>query len=407
MNAARDEACPIGDGQIMSIGEFRERVAHALEQAWASRSLRIAVPSIFAALVAVFLWGQFSKLSGDARPESAPQQGVVSLTAEQQRNANVSVAPIARRPLREVFRAPGEVQTNGYTAGIVAPRVTATVVARNAQLGDTVKQGQPLVTLYSQDVAEAQSAYMLASSSLARLTRIRAVIAEQQIDEARAKVQEAHGRLESYGLTDNEISQIAREGLGRNHPGHFAMVSPAGGKIIEDNFKVGDVVEAGKALFQIADLRDVWIEGHVSPLIAPKLAGTGARVLSGDSAYAAQIVQQHDTVDETTRTVGVRLKLSNPDRSLRPGQFVDIEFYGAPQNVLAIPAGAVLRNAAGHSVIFVRQPDGAFQERPVKVLFIAGTQAAVEGVAAGTPVVTGGAFFVMSEAAKAGFGEDE
>jgi hypothetical protein len=46
-------------------------------------------------------------------------------------------------------------------------------------------------------------------------------------------------------------------------------------------------------------------------------------------------------------------------------------------------------------------------ERPVKVLFTSGDRTAIRGLAAGTPVVTSGAFFVMSEAAKASFGEDE
>jgi len=385
----------------------RVQLKRAVQTAHASRAIRTGV-----LLLLVIIAGTALLLAGGSEPHQAgtaatSQDDGVRLTREQQDNANVTVAPIRRMPLRPTFRAPGEVQTNGYTAGIIAVRVTATVVSRAAQLGDTVTKGQALITLYSQDVAAAQSAYLLAQRNLARLTRIKAVIAEQQLDEARAKRQEARGRLESYGLTSMEIAALSAKGLGNDHAGQFVLSAPVDGTIIEDNFKVGDVVEAGKPLFQVADLTDVWVEAHVSPTVAPKLAGPDARVIVGDETYPAQIVQIHDTVDETTRTVGIRLKLENGVRALRPGQFVDVELYGPAERVLSVPMAAVLRNAAGHWVVYARTKAGAFVERSVKVLFTANDRTAVDGVAPGTPVVTRGAFFVMSEAAKASFGEDE
>ena len=385
----------------------RVRLTRAIHDVFAQCAFKIAAPVVL--LVAIGAVALFS-MRHEQRPASTltPDQpdGVV-LTQAQQDNANIAVRPLARTALRQIFRAPGEVQTNAYTAGIIAVRVTATVVSRAAQLGDRVTKDQALITLYSQDVAAAQSAYLLAQRNLARLTRIKAVIAEQQLDEARAKRQEARGRLESYGLTSKEIAALSTKGLGNDHAGQFVLSAPATGTIIEDNFKVGDVVDAGKPLFQIADLKDVWVEAHVSPAIAPQLAGSDARVMAGDTAYTAKIVQTHDTVDETTRTVGVRLKLDNADRALRPGQFVDVELFGPDKKVLNLPTSAVLRNAAGRWVVYVRTKSGAFAERPVKVLFAANGRTAIDGLAAGTPVVTSGAFFVMSEAAKASFGEDE
>lgn len=390
----------------MFIDNFCTRAARVISTLRSQRSVRFA--AVFFVLGAVALGVALSGRPG-AEPEDANMAKTdgIALTDEQQKAAEIEVEPIHATPMRQIFRAPGEVQTNNYTTGIVAARVTATVVSRAARLGDAVQQGQSLITLYSQDVADAQSAYLLAQRNLSRLVRIREVIAEQQVDEARAKMQEAKGRLESYGLTASDIAALKAKGLENIQTGQFVLSTPAAGTVIEDNFKVGDVVEAGKPLFQVADLKDVWVEAHVSPDIAAKQAGEDAKVIAGDATYGAQIIQKHDTVDETTRTVDIRLKLDNSARTLRPGQFVDVELYGPPQDVLNLPTSAVLRNAAGHWVVFVHIRTGVFVERPVKVLFTSGDRTAIQGLAAGTPVVTSGAFFVMSEAAKASFGEDE
>jgi multidrug efflux pump subunit AcrA (membrane-fusion protein) len=129
--------------------------------------------------------------------------------------------------------------------------------------------------------------------------------------------------------------------------------------------------------------------------------------MSGETVRNATIVQTRDTVDEATRTVGVRLQMRNPDGALRPGQFVDVELFGSKAPVLNLPTAAVLREASGRWVVFAQRADQSFEAVPVKVLYAAGERTAVAGIARGTRVVTSGAFFVMSEGARASFGEED
>jgi len=352
------------------------------------------------ALVSAALWLLRPSKEQAAEPEK-PSSGIV-LSAEQQRAAGITVAPLRASPLPRVYRVPGEVKANDYTAGIVSPRVTATVVSRRAKLGDRVEKGQILVTLYSQDVASAQSDYLLAQRNLARMTRLKDVVARQLIDEAVVKAQEARGRLQSLGLTEREIGSLGSSGLGQ-----FTLTASQSGAIIEDNFRVGDVVDAGKTLFQIANLSGVWIEAAVSPAILPQIESSDATVMSGETVRIATIIQKRDTVDEATRTVGVRLQMLNPDGALRPGQFVDVELFSSKAPVLNVPTASVLREASGRWVVFAMRADGSFEAVPVQVLYAAGERTAISGVALGTRVVTSGAFFVMSEGAKASFGEED
>lgn len=339
----------------------------------------------------------------EAEGEHAEEAVGVVLTPEQRLGGGVMVAPLQAMPLPRVFRATGEVRSNDYTTGIVGPRITATVNSRSAILGDRVTVGQPLVTLYSMEMAEAQGAFLLAQRNLERFESLRDIVAGQQIDEATVKRQEARGRLESYGLTASQISTLVERGFTNNTIGQFVLTAPQGGTITKDEFRVGDVVEAGRALFEIANLQNVWIEAHVSPALLPEMTSEKGLIVSGNLTREAIVVQRRETVDEATRTVGVRLEADNSDGALKPGQFVDVELYGATEPVLAVPSEAVQRNPDGDWAIYVENADGSFAAHEVDVLYAVDDQTAIAGIPAGTRIVTSGAFFLASEAAKAGF----
>jgi RND family efflux transporter MFP subunit len=376
------------------------------ERKAASPRLLITTAGVALLTIAAVLWFAWPRAEELPAPEM-PERGALHLSAAQMQAAGITVEPIRKGPLAHLIRAPGEVQSNAYTTSVVAPRVPATVIGRSAMLGDAVRKGQALVTLYSEDMAEAQGALLLAQRNLDRVQRLKDVVAGREIEEATVQRQQALGRLESYGLTPAQIAALAGKGLDNAAIGQFTLTAPRDGTITRDEFHAGDVVEAGALLFEIAQLGDVWVEAHVSPALLPQVTGDTARVQSGTLAREARIVQRRETVDEATRTVGIRLAIDNADRAFTPGAFVDVELRGAPQEVLSLPTEAVLRDASGAWVVFAEDGTGALDARPVTPLFVSGGRTAIAGIAEGTRVVTNGAFFVMSEASKASFGEEE
>ena len=340
----------------------------------------------------------------DIAAEAAPATAGVTLTPQQIAAGGIMVEKLEPRPLPRVIRAPGEVKANEYTANLVSPRITATVVARHARLGERVSKGQPLVTLFSVDVAEAQSAYVLAEQEFARLERVgRDIVAGQQYDAAVIKRQEARGRLESYGVTPTDMAALDGQGLGGGKVGQFDLAAAQAGIIITDDFRIGEVIDAGKTLFEIADPSVVWVEARVSPELAAEIAGQTGKITAGEWTREARMLQVRDVLDEATRTIGVRLEVRNQDRKLKPGQFVDVELYGRAQSVLALPTESVLRNPDGDWAVFLETGPGTFQSKEVEVSYAAGDLTVISGLEAGSRVVTKGAFSIMSEAAKAGF----
>jgi RND family efflux transporter MFP subunit len=345
--------------------------------------------------------------------EQEPQvaTGHIVLNAEQRRAAGIVVSPLTMASLPPIIRAPGEVRTNDYITKVVGPRITATVVTRHAKLGDVVTAGRVLVTLYSQDMAEAQSVFVLAERDLARYRSLNAnaAIAQKDLDSALSKRQELYGRLLSFGLTAPQIASLSRKGLANATTGKFDLVAPIAGTVTKDEFREGEVIvvdKDSKPLFEITDPKNIWVEARVAQSMARSIGGSEARVIAGDHTKTAHIVQVGATMDEATRTVLVRLAVDNSDLLLRPGQFVDVELLGSSGPVLTVPTNAVLRDLSGNWVVYVESKDGAFQAKRVILRYASGDRSAIDGLAVGTRIVTAGAFFVHSEAQKSSFAEE-
>ena len=346
--------------------------------------------------------GEEGEGEGHAESESAAE--AKPLTPEQMQEAGIVVEPITMQPLPKRFRAPGEVRLNNYTSSIVSPRIGGTVVQRHVTLGARVKKGDPLLRLFSAEMVEAQSAFILAVQEFSRVKDLgRDVISGRRYDEARIKLQETRTRLETYGLTAQQIDALASAGTAGPTAGEFDLIAMQDGVIVAEDFRVGEVVEPGKMVIEIGDGKTVWIEARVSAEVAAQIEGKAARFFIGENGFDATLVQIDPKLDEATRTIGVRLEAADPDGRLKPGIFVDVHLYGAATPVLSVPTEAVLRSPDGDWAVQVEQSAGVFKPQEVEVLYAVGDRTAISGLAEGTRVAVKGAFFIAAEAAKGGF----
>lgn len=358
---------------------------------------------------AFLVWGDTPRPAAPTRDEPVRQEAEagIGLTPQQRQAAGIVVEPLREQPLARAFRAPGEVRANDYTTYVVASRIGATVIRRHASLGDRVRKGQVLITLFSAEMAEAQSAYYLAERDYARYSQLGTrSISAMQIEQANAKRHEARGKLESFGLPPAEIAAIAQHGMPAGRTGQFQLLAQRDGKITLDDFRAGQVVESGKALFEISDTSRLWVEARVSPVQASEIASKLARVFVDGRARPGNVIQIGDRLDEATRTIGVRIEIDNADGHLKPGQFVDVELEAKARPVIAVPTAAVLRDSGGDWTVYVETARNRFVPRKVQLLYGTGGNSVISGIAAGTPVVITGAFFVRSEGEKASFGEE-
>lgn len=337
--------------------------------------------------------------------EEGHGDGTVSLSPEQMKMADIQVTTLQLQTVAASIHAAGEVKLNAYRTIEVTPRIAAQVIARHARLGDEVNKGQPLVTLSSVEMAEAQGQLQVSYREWQRVKKLgRKVVSARRYTQARVNWDQARARALAYGMSEQEIKAMLNEK--RIADGRFQLVAQQAGRVLHDNFIVGQRVEPGYELMTIADESVMWVEARLTPndalLIKP---GNAARVIIGRHNLAAKVSQLNHALDETTRTLAVRLEVENPDDILHPGMFVETVIQSSnTQRALVLPEAAVLRSPDGDWQIMVEQDEpGEFKPVEVELLQLIDGQAVIEGVQPGTRVVTRGAFFVMSELAKAGF----
>lgn len=329
----------------------------------------------------------------------------LQLSDSQIREAGIVVQLVVPTKVAVSLVVPGEVQLNQYKTKIITPRISAMVMRRHVAMGDLVRQGQAMVTLFSVDMAQAQSEFVVAKSEWDRVQRLgKNIVSAKRTTEAQVKFQQVRALLRAYGLTNEQIKKLPKSGSVSN-PGQFDLRAEQDGLIVSDSFQVGEVIEPGRPLYRLTDPVSRWVEARINPEDATMISpGDKAVIATGGQRHTGTVVQLHQSVDEQTRTLGVRIEVIDPRSMLRPGQFVDVSFEKPGDvAVLAVPKDAVLRSADGDWTVFQMVSPGKFKPVGIRIIRQTESHSVIDGLPQGAQVAVKGAFFVQSELAKSGF----
>ena len=353
---------------------------------------------------------------GGHEEEGAP----IKLSPAQIKQAGIVVQRLQYQKEKRVITAPGSVSLNGYLVSEVTALVDATVDVRHVRLGVHVKKGKRLVTLTSSALAQAQADYLRAEgvyrTAKLDVQRLQGLVEEKIISQARfqqaqstfqgakANLAAAQASLSSYGMRNRDIDNL----MTSKQYGKLVLRAPSSGTVTSDDFRLGQHIAAGSRLMQIVDESTVWVEVKLSQSqIAGIHAGEAALVSTKDNktTYPAKVINVYHQLDTTTRTVGVRLEVDNPNDALHPGMFVtaEIESGRGDVEVLLLPEEAVQRQGS-ELIVFIEEETGHFERREVEVGKTSlGLVPILKGIQEGESVVVKGAFILASELAKSGF----
>lgn len=335
--------------------------------------------------------------------EDEHEEGV-SLSAEKIKLAGIKIEELLPKKHLNTVYAPGEVKANGYKSYIVSPRTDSVVINRHASLGDHVKSGQKLVTLFSETMAQTQADFLIASSNWKRAKKLGSDnVSERTLVEAENIYKGVYGKLVAFGLTKQAIGKISQQDSSTF--GQYALVAEREGVVLQDDFMQGQRIEAGETIMLLADETDLWVEANVSPNKALNLAlGSPALIDLNGVKYRANVIQEAHTINPITRTRTVRLSVTNSGHKLHSGMFVKVYFqFESSNEVIAVPEDALIRSSDGDWTVFIEEHPNEFKAVEVTRGQSFGEYREVLGIEAGTKVVTQGAFFVASEIAKGGF----
>lgn len=252
------------------------------------------------------------------------------------------------------------------------------------RVGDPVKAGDPLFTVYSPDLVTAQAEFLLA----------------EKITEGGPSLHEAAStRLKNLGLTANDIEQIRRT---RKTQRDITIRSPISGTILEVSTLEGASVAAGQLLFVIGDLSKTSVVARVFQQDVKDIkVGLAAEINlpgSGADPLPARVSLIYPQVEQGAGTVNVRLDLNGIKAGLKPGIYVDVAILVDLGEQLTIPSDAVLYSGR-HQYVFVDQSEGQLEPREVSVgKSVSGRVAVLSGLSAGERVAASGTFLLGSEA---------
>jgi len=248
------------------------------------------------------------------------------------------------------------------------------VVAIHIRLGDTVKKGDVLLTIRSDDVAGGFDAYRkaVADELLARKQLNRAVdlyahgaIAQQDLEVAQDAEDDAKTTL------DTATEHLRLLGNDPDKPmGIVDIVAPTTGVITDQEVTNAATVQAysSPSPFTISDISTVWIvcDVYENDLAHVRLGDTAEIVLNAypDHALTGKVSNIGAILDPSIRTAKVRIEVQNPGM-MRLGMFVRATFRGQTTEMHTIvPASAVLR-MHDRDFVFVPAPDKKFRRLEV------------------------------------------
>jgi len=252
-------------------------------------------------------------------------------------------------------------------------------------VGERIKTGQRLFTLYSPRLISAQDEFLQA------LRRGEGMLIES-----------AAQRLRTLGVQPEFIARLRES---RETVENVPWFARHDGVVLQLGARHGMYVEPGDTVLETVSLERVWVIADVFARHSEWLAtGHPAEIRTAYSpgkTFDSRIDYVYPLLDDPTHTVRVRLPVDNAQRQLKPGMWTDVRIFAGPvDDQLIVPREALIRTGQSERVV-LRIEEELFEVREVVSGMASGDYVAiVDGIEAGDVVVTSGQFLIDSEASQ-------
>ena len=352
--------------------------------------------------------------SGNNSGASAP---AASVDLSPSQLASIKVGPVGSYLFPVDKEAVGSIDFDCDLSVQVFPQYQGTIIQTLVELGSEVRKDEPLYTIRSPDLIQAEGTLIAAAATLEltskELARAKELVAthgvsERELEQATSDQQTAEGALKAardavlvFGKTDAEADQMIAS---RKIDPALVVRSPIPGKVTSKNAQPGFLVQPGvlPAPYSVADVSMKWMLADVLESEIP-LFHLGQPVEVSVMAYpnhrfTGKVSKIYEMVDPNTHRVTVRSEIKDPENELRPGMLANfvIRVHG-PVESTALPANGVVRESDGSMTVWVTTDRHHFAQRIVKTgLRQDGYVQILDGLQRGELAVTEGAVFLSN-----------
>ncbi len=350
----------------------------------------------------------------DSGPGAIPM-GYVSITIDASRVAGLGFAtvPVEERDFTKVLRTVGVVAPDETRSAHVHAKVRGWIDGILVNfVGKNVKAGEPLCSIYSQEVYAAELEFLSILDSTKNRPIAPGEFAEAEKHAEGQLLDAARRRLSLWDVPKSEIERLEST---REPRRTFPLLAPRAGVVVAKEAIEGMYVDPSLELYTLSDLSRLWVLADVYEADVPYVhVGDKARlsVEGRETPIDASVAFLYPTINEPTRTLKVRFALDNDRKSaaplqqgnqddgrLRPGAFVSVAIDLPIPKGLAIPESAVIRTGA-RSIVFVAHGEHGEHLVPREITLgpLVGDRYRVDaGLALGEQVATGAQFLLDSE----------
>ena len=326
--------------------------------------------------------------------EVAP--GTVQVTPEKQQLIGVKIGTVEMRPLEKVIRTVGRVDYDEKRLVTISTKIGGWVEELYVDFtGKLVRQGDPLLTIYSPELVSTQEEYLIALR--ARKDLMTSPFAEVS-GSGNSLAESARRRLKLWDITDDQIKTLEESGQPKKT---LTLYSPFSGIVLERAVSKGTNVMPGMALYKLGDLSVVWVLADIYEYELPFIRlGQSAAVqlsyLPGET-FTGKAIYIYPSLNPETRTAKVRFEFPNPHGKLKPEMYANVEIKVHMGQRLAVPEGAIIDTGIRQMAI-IDKGSGYFEPREVKVgAKVDNYYEVIKGLKAGEKVVTSANFLIDSE----------
>jgi membrane fusion protein, copper/silver efflux system len=346
---------------------------------------------------------QAEKAKESKNANNPPVPGTVEISASRQQTIGVKVAVVEKKPVIHTIRVLGRVEADETRIYRINAAVDGWITKVNYNtVGSLVKKGEVLATFTNPQFIDTEQSYLFGIDTVERLgLHKRQELGRQEAPTAAASdpfvLQRQMDALRGMGVGDDQLEEIGRT---RKITLDIRITAPSDGFITARKVSLHERFLKGTELYQIADLRRVWILADVYEREVEWFKpGMKAKVTAPYKKrdYEATVTEVLPIFDDASRTLKVRLETDNPGYVLRSGMFMDVEMPVEMPPALTVPVDAILDSGL-RKTVFVDRGNGFFEPREVETGWRHGNRVEItKGLEEGERIVISGNFLIDSE----------
>ncbi len=358
------------------------------------------------------------------------------LTEAQEKNAKIQTAPLSMMDIELQITIPAQFKARNQSIERIYSPIDGKITNVFVEPGAVLKIGQPIVQIKSDEISQIQLEFLEKildidantnelraqyNLSLQNYNRERTLYNEKissraDYEAANAQLRKDKANLDALNIKRNSLINVYRQRLAvyggsidnvlktRQIYPYVTIKATKNGVLLERKVNPGEIVEKNRELFNLADLKTIWLVGYAFEKDSPYLhlgeAVTGTIEERNGASINGVLSYVSPILDSTTKTLEVRADIPNKDFKIKPNMYAEMFVNTGIAHVLAIPTDAV-EKFGDYNFAYVKVAPHTYEERKVETgkkndLYTE----IISGVKAGEEVVTRGSFELLGESIK-------